>query len=174
MAAFELLPGLPPYGPAAKPFPVSGYRAHSQGLVVQFVSEKVGKWVGNFQPGLTNFSGAYEHPDGRHVVVVSGGDTYVVDPDTQTAEDFRGMVESVTPVPEKNALLFAEGIYLSLIGPRGRWRTKRLSWDGIRNLSVAGDFATGEGWRYDETWHKFMVSLDTGALNGGAYDGPEP
>lgn len=42
------------------------------------------------------------------------------------------------------------------------WHTK---------LSVAGDFATGgEGWRYDETWHKFIVSLETGASEGGAYD----
>src|ERR1051325_10784316 len=119
MAAFEVLPGLPPYGPAAKPFPVSGYRAHSQGFVVQFLGEKAGTWVGNFQPGLTSFSGAYEHPDGRHIVVVSGGDIYVVDPDTKTAENFGGMVEAVTPLPEKNALLFAENIYLSLIGPRG-------------------------------------------------------
>jgi hypothetical protein len=31
----------------------------------------------------------------------------------------------------------------------------------------------GEGWRYDDTWHKFTVALDTGASKGGAYDGPE-
>lgn len=83
------------------------------------------------------------------------------------------MVSSVTQVSEENALLFEEGIFLSLISPRGNWRTERLSWDGIRNLSVSGDFILGEGWRYDDTWHKFSVSLANGSHTGGAYDEAE-
>jgi len=104
MASFQVLLGLPPYGPMAKPFPTSGYGAFRQGLVVQFESETIGTWVGNFQAGLTTFSGAYEHPDARRVVVVAGGAVYTVDPDTQATDESGGTVSSVTPVSEKNAL----------------------------------------------------------------------
>jgi hypothetical protein len=85
MPAFEILPGLPPYGPMAKPFPSSGYASHREGFVVQFSSQKIGLWIGNFQRGLTNFSNVYEHPDGKRVVVVSGGDGYVIDPERQVS-----------------------------------------------------------------------------------------
>lgn len=173
MVSFKILLGLPPYGPMAKPFPISGYGACHEGFVVQFESEKIGKWVGNFQSGLTSFSGAFAHPDGRRIVVVAGGDVYTVDPDTQTAEKSGGMVTSVTQVSEKNALLFNDGIYLSLIGPDCNWQTERLSWDGIRNLSLSGDFVLGEGWHYDDTWHEFSVSLANGSHTGGAYDESE-
>jgi hypothetical protein len=172
---FEVVPGLPPYGPAAIPFPVSGRGAHMQGFVVRFTPTAGDSWVGNFQSGMTRFSGAYAHPDARHVLVVSGGQVYVVDPDGRSAEELGGMVASVIPIPERSALLLEEGLWLSLIDPTGlRWRTRRLSWDGIRNLSVEANFIRGEGWRYDDTWHEFQVSLSTGDTKGGAYAGPEP
>jgi hypothetical protein len=173
MPLFEVLPGLPPYGHSPTPFPGSGYGAHRQGFVVRFNGDAADSWVGNFQPGLNNFSGAFVHPDGKRVVVVSGGNIYIVDPQTKIAEESGGMVRSVIPIPEMNALLLDEDIYLSLIRVGGGWQTKRLSWDGIRNLAVASGFATGEGWRYDDTWHQFSVSLETGQLSGGAYDGPD-
>ena len=173
MVSFEVLSGLPPYGPMAKPFPASGYGAFRQGFVVRFESKKFGTWVGNFQADLTTLSGVYEHPAGNHVLVVAGGAIYVVDPDTQTAEESGGMVSSVIQVSERNALLFEEGIYLSLISPNDNWRTERLSWDGIRNLSISGDFVLGEGWHYDDTWHEFSVSLANGSYTGGAYDESE-
>ena len=169
------MPGLPPYGPMAIAFPMSGHGAHRQGFVVRFWPKTGDPWVGNFQPGLTRFSGAHAHPDAMHVVVVSGGDIYVVDPEAKAAQELGGMVVSVTTLPERSALLFDETLSLSLIDPTGlQWRTRRLSWDGIRNLSVAGDLIRGEGWRYDDTWHEFEVSLDTGNAKGGAYAGPEP
>jgi len=173
MASFEVLLGLPPYGPMAKPFPASGYGAFREGFVVQFESKKISKWVGNFQLGHTSFSGAYDHPDGRRVLVVAGGAVYTVDPDTQIAEESGGMVSSVTHVSEGNALLFNDIFYLSFIGPDRNWQTERLSWDGIRNLSISGNFVVGEGWRYDDTWHEFSVSLTNGSHTGGAYDESE-
>jgi hypothetical protein len=131
--------------------------------------------VGNFQPGITRFSGAFAHPDEIHVVVVSGGDIYVVDPESKSAQELGRMVVSVTPIPERSALLLDETLRLSLIDRTGlKWRTQRLSWDGIRNLTVTAGFIRGEGWRYDGTWHEFEASLETGETNGGACAGPEP
>ena len=173
MALFKVLLGLSPYGPMAKPFPASGYGSFREGYVVQLESKMFGTWIGNFQPGLTSFSGAYEHPDGKHVVIVSGGTIYIVDPETQVAEESGGSISSVILVSEKNALLFEDSIFLSFIGPHDSWQSKRLSWDGIRNVSVSGEFALGECWRYDDTWHEFSVSLSDGSHTGGAYDPSE-
>jgi hypothetical protein len=153
----------------AKPFPSSGYGAFREGFVVQFESEKIGAWVGNFQPCLTGFSGAYEHPDGTHVVVVAGGAIYIVNPDTQAAEESGGAVYSVNQLSDEKSLLFNEGTSLSLIGRDRNWRTGRLSWDGIRNLSISDDLVSGEGWLYDDTWRQFFVSLRDGSHTGGAY-----
>jgi hypothetical protein len=172
MALFKVLTGLPPYGPTAKPFPASGHGAFREGFVVQFESHELGTWVGNFQPGCTDFSGAYEHPDGKHAVIVSGGAIYIVDPEIQTTEEFGNGVSSVMQV-NMNALLFNEDTNLSFIGPNGNWKTKRLSWDGICDLSISGDSVLGKGWRYDDTWHTFTVSLANGSHAGGAYDESE-
>lgn len=173
MAAFEVLTGLPAYGPMAKSFPASGFGAHSQGFVVEFKSDKFGSWIGNFQLGPTTFSAAYDHPDAKRIVVVAGGNVYVVDPETQMAEESGGMVLSATRLKEKNALLFEDCTNISLISAHGSWQTKRLSWDGIRNLTISGEFVSGEAWRYDETWHEFSVSLIDGSHLGGAYDDTE-
>src|SRR5579862_3727170 len=108
MAAFEVLPGLPSYGPMAKPFPTSGYASHSQGFVVQFSSAKTGIWTGNFQFGLSNFSNVYDHPDGKRVLVISGGDVYAVDPELQLAEEIGGMVNSVIHIPDKHGLMLEQ------------------------------------------------------------------
>jgi hypothetical protein len=175
MPRFEVISGLPPYGPPATAFPASGVGAHRQGFVVRFNPEVGEPWTGDFQLGMTKFCGVFDHPDEKHVVVISGGNIYVIDPGTQGAEELPGMVVAVTSVSDGKALLFNEALYLSLITPAGvKWRSKRLSWDGIRNVSVAGDFVLGEGWRYDETWHKYRVFLETGEFSGGAYESADP
>ena len=121
MPTLEVLPGLPPYGPMAKPFPASRWGAHREAYVVKFSLNSGGSWTGNFQPGLTTFSTVCVHPDGKHVLVVSGGRVYVVDPDTETAaHDFSGMVKSIFPVPELNALLLDEVVWQSLGRPNNR------------------------------------------------------
>ena len=157
----------------AKPFPSSGYGAFREGFVVQFESNKIGTWVGNFQLGSTTFSGAYQHPDEARVIVVSGGAVYIVNPDTQAAEELNDMVYSANQLSEGKGLLFDNGTYLSLIGRDHIWRTSPLSWDGIRNLSVSDEAVFGEGWYYDDTWHRFSVSIHDGSHTGGACDPPD-
>ena len=64
---WEVLEGLPVYGPMAVPFSATGQGTHREGLVVRF-SPVTGTWVGNFQRGLTSLDDVCAHPDGRHVV----------------------------------------------------------------------------------------------------------
>jgi len=83
MIECEELPGLPPYGDLAKAFPSSWARTGREGYVVEIRPNKGATWVGNFRPGFSGFSGTYRHPNGCDVLVVSGGQGYVVDPEMQ-------------------------------------------------------------------------------------------
>lgn len=62
MGDWKILKGLPAEGPLAVPFSTNGRGTHSEGLVVEFVSETGERWVGNFQPGITEFTGVLAYP----------------------------------------------------------------------------------------------------------------
>ena len=50
------------------------------------------------------------------------------------------------------------------------WQTRRLSWDGLRNLALDGDDLIGEAYDpTDQSWHAFSVDLSTGEAQGGSY-----
>lgn len=61
-AAARILPGLPAYGPAAEPFPSSGYGAYPEDVVVEFEDKDGHKWVGNFQRGKDRSSNRFVLP----------------------------------------------------------------------------------------------------------------
>ena len=174
--SFRVLQGLPAYGDTAQTFPAAFGRLGSQGFVVEFAPSDAATWVGNFRPGLSLFSGAYSHPDGKHVFVVAGGSGYVVDPltrhmDLEVGGAIVGVWELMNP---RSLLLNHQGLFLERIGPLGRlWCTRRLSWDGFRDLKVGTDSVTGLGWGLGDAWLPFTVDLRTGHSDGGAYTGPE-
>lgn len=176
MIAFEVLPGLPPYGELPKLISASGSPAYREGLVVQFLPGTLEEWVGNFQRGIGNLNLVAMHPNGREVVVIAGGECYLVDPATQKfASGVGDYVDDCFPIPESGALLLSSGLSFSRLGPSGfEWSTRRLAWDGFQNVRVTSAQATGDAWRFDGSWHPFRVDLATGQAEGGAYDGPAP
>jgi hypothetical protein len=173
---FEILDGLLPYGPMPLQFSSTGQGMHREGLVVKFVPGEEEEWVGNFQPGLSSFHSVLAHPDHKHVVVVAGGEAYVVDPTARKLVTTFGVsIETAIDVPLLKAILFSNGLWFELLGEGGlMWKTRRLSWDGMRNVEVRDLQVRGEGWRFDDTWHEFALDLSNGKVTGGAYDGPEP
>src|SRR5690606_11352541 len=107
MAEFRELPGLPAYGPMPLQFSSTGQGAHREGFVVEFLPDTDECWVGNFQPGLSSYSGVIAHPDGRRVVVVAGGEAYIVAPHAKKVEEmFGGAIEFAAFVSEIQALVF--------------------------------------------------------------------
>jgi len=80
---FEVLPGLSGVGPYPEQFSATGKGTHREGFVVRFHPHLSESWVGNFQSVLHGFTGVLLHPDGRTVIVVSGGQAYHVDPETR-------------------------------------------------------------------------------------------
>ncbi len=170
---FEVLPGLPPYGALPKLINNTGSPVSREGLVVRFLPETSTEWVGNFQHGFGRLNLVVPHPNCRDVVVIAGGECYVVDPDTQAFTAGVGHhVEHCMAIPETTALLFSNGLELWRLGPSGiEWCTRRLAWDGFRNLGVTEAEATAEAGHFDGSWHPFRVDLATGRALGGACNG---
>jgi hypothetical protein len=170
-AGFKLLPGLPPYGPAARAFPSEWGRLGREGIVVAFESE-AGSWVGNFRPGVGGLNVLYPHPNNRDAVVIASGDLWVVSPDHRSAEFLLSAIDRVLEAQDPSGwVLSRQGIALARLGPSGlMWHTRQLSWDGFDELRIAGNEVTGLGWSpIGDKWLPFRVDLHTGKSSGGAY-----
>jgi len=176
MAQFEVVTSLPPYGPTAEPFSATGGGTHREGYVVRFTDSRRDRWVGNFQPGLGGVDAVCEHPDRRRVLVISGGQGYIVDPDDRTHREYLGgQVEDVLPVPGRGVLL-GNGLWFELVGPGGTlWTSDRISWDGMGQLRVDGLSLTGEAWdALTDNLVPFELDISTGHWKGGAFEENRP
>ena len=52
--AYEILKGLPGYGPMYISIPPNNYNVYSEDFVVRFYKKDGSEWVGNFQLGFSN------------------------------------------------------------------------------------------------------------------------
>lgn len=173
---WEVLDGLPAYGPMAVPFSATGQGTHREGLVVRLLPP-TGSWVGNFQRGHSSLDEVFGHPDGQHVVVVAGGTAYVVDAEShRLVATFGAQIEQILLVPAGGFVLLGNGLWFEALGPTGTaWRSRRISWDGMRNVSLAGTVVHGEAYApegLNGTWYPFELDAMTGAVSGGSYNGP--
>ena len=98
MSSFRVLPGLPPYGEAAMPFPPDWGHGAREGLVVEFTTDAGERWVGNFRPGLDGIDGVRLHPDGHNVIVVSAGAAWFVDPNRREVSELGDAIDGMWPV----------------------------------------------------------------------------
>lgn len=167
-----MLAGLPPYGPPAIPMPIGNRQGHSEGLVVRFRPRLREPWVGNFRRGDTRFRFVATHPDGMHVLVVSDGFPYVVDPeDPLRTERVNAMAVRASEVPGW-IILHTDSDFVA-IGQAGvRWRSKRVSWDGLQDVCCDADAGVirGMGFFDDDDWRPFEIRIRDGAvLRGDAW-----
>jgi hypothetical protein len=147
----------------------SGSGRYREGFVVEFQNE-TGAWVGNFMGGATGFTKVFEHLDGRSVIVIAGGQGYVVNSDSQEVSTFGGALTGIA-YRGVDRFVFSTFTELEAYGTTGlRWRTRRLSWDGFRSFRAEGGILQGEAWTpIGEKWTEFSVDLSTGEATGGAY-----
>ena len=114
-----------------------------------------------------------EHPNGKDLIVVARGQGYVVDPEAQQlVSRISGYIEHVIRLPEFGAVAFFDGLGIEAINYDGLWwRTKRISWDEIRNIKVEGTILRGEASTPDgKEWAPFTVDLMTGECKDGIYE----
>jgi len=173
MERFEVLAGLPPYGAVALPFPSDESGAHREGLVVRFNPISVEPWIGNFQRGGTTYDLVLAHPDGRQVVIVAGGCGYVVDPELrkETRHQMSDSINFAISLPELNQIVLGNNLEFGAIRADGTaWNSGRLSWDGIRNISISGATLKGEAYSpLSDSWSPFTLDLLTGECIGAIY-----
>ena len=172
MIPCEILKGLPSDGAPAIPFPADSAARYSEGLVVRFGAGGE-SWVGNFLRGGYGFDWVGPMPDGDHLLVVSQGAGYVVDPASRllVTEIGAGISEVIADEARRLLILVDIGSCdIEAFGPEGRvWTTGQISWDGFRNVRVAGDVIVGEAYQpWTPDWVPFTVDVETGAVSGGA------
>jgi hypothetical protein len=170
---FRLLPGLPGTGPAPVQFSERGRSTHSEGTVVEFTTAAGAKWVGNFQPGMYGTTAVLRAPGSQdRAMVIAKGEGYIVEPQRRAlVGTFGGDIIDVFSIPDRDALIFGNGLRFECYGEgRLRWKTKRISWDGMMHAALEGDHLRGEAFDpMTDGWLKFSVDLETGETIGGSY-----
>lgn len=170
---FRVLPGLPGTGEPPVRFNVTGMGVHSEGFVVEFTCASGQKWVGNFQAGVYGTSAVFTVL-GRsdRALVIAEGQAYVVEPETHALiRTFGGQISGVFSLGDREAMIFGNGLWFECTGPEGlRWTTRRISWDGMMEVSLDGSQLHGNAFNpLDDTWSPFDVDIDTGEVTGGSY-----
>ncbi|UFZ03880.1 hypothetical protein LQG66_32570 [Bradyrhizobium ontarionense] len=172
---FDILPGLPAYGPPAISFPKSDVPTFREGLVVRFQPEQSepggDPWVGNFLRGSTDYDRVLAHPNGREAIVVSGGQGNIVDAETRSVTASLGDLTQLVPLDALGLVLVQGLTDFMAIGAEGvRWQSPRISWDGFRKVSVEDHRLFGEAYSAaGDDWFPFTLDLATGACTDGVY-----
>ncbi|MEH2622177.1 hypothetical protein V1292_000232 [Bradyrhizobium sp. AZCC 1719] len=170
---FEVLPGLPPYGPMAIVFTRNGAREHREGLVVRFYPRASEPWVGNFIGGETACNVVLDHPDENYVIVVAQGEVCFVDPENRAIIDrMAGDIEQVISIPSLGSVVFqCSTDFFAIKSGNAGWQSPRISWDGFRNIEVRGTELLGEAYSpVSDAWMPFRLDLLTGHCADGIYE----
>jgi hypothetical protein len=170
MPTYRIREGLPPYGAPSIPFPSDFGRLGREGLVVEFQTDAGAAWTGNFKPGLNGLTQIEDHPDGRRVLVFSGGDLWVIDPSTQEAESVAFAIDARWTFA-KDLILSRQGLAFLRFGPSGVvWHTRRLSWDGFDEVRIVDSYLYAVAWSaVEDRWIPCSVDLISGLSQGGSF-----
>ena len=170
---FEILPGLPPYGPMAISFTRNGAREHREGLVVRFYPAASEPWVGNFIGGETACNIVIDHPNKAYVIVVAQGEACIVDPERRAILDSMAWdTDQVFSIPSLGLVIFQRLTDFIAIGAdNAGWLSPRISWDGFRNVEVHETDLLGEAYSpVSDAWVPFQLDLLTGHCTDGIYE----
>jgi hypothetical protein len=104
------------------------------------------------------------------MVVVAGGTAYVVDPETrQLLHRLRHEIDWAFSDEARGQLVFGDRRGFEALSSGGlRWRSRNISVDRMRSVTLAGSRITGEVLGSpDDHWIPFSVDLETGVATGG-------
>ena len=146
------------------------------GLSLLFCPQGRPKWIGTFGEGYrstTVITGIYTCPDPNYVCVISRGQGFLIDvmqPNKVIKLPIFPICISEVASAEK-VVVFGDMTRLIGIGASGiAWRTREISWDGIRVTHVVHGKVSGLVWdaaRQREV--SFTLCLSTGEVIGGIH-----
>lgn len=154
-------------------FPGGTSAGGSDGINVHVIPHNGVDWVGTFASGRlgSNAStGVWTTPNPTKLCIISQGQGYIVDALSPGACEPLPIfpIFAVRSSAKHRLLIFASYTELLAYGVMGViWRTKRLSWDGLKLTSMTEDQLCGHFWDIrSESEQSFTVDLATGNDNG--------
>lgn len=171
---YDILDGLPTYGPMYIPISEDGIPFYSQGYVVRFYKSDGTSWVANFKTGWTNFSGIYDFPEFKRTIVFTFGQCYIMTDDEQKPLKAFGIGFTNVYKTDDNILIVPDQTDFTVteISTDEVWRSERISWDGFDDLNFSGDFVAGLAYEPssdDGEWKPFSFNYRTKEIIGGTY-----
>lgn len=171
---YELLNGLPPYGPMYIPISTDEEPFYSEGYVVKFKKTDGEEWIANFRPGWNQYNKIFEFPKHNIIVVFAGGQGYIMNPDQQKPLMTFGL--SVNDVIQKDdgSLICSDDIHILILKNKTGeiWKSERISWDGIKDLKLVDNKIQGQSFdptNSNQPWSDFTLDYETKELKGGSY-----
>jgi len=79
---FRVLSSLPPES-NYQHFEVPENPKHQERLILEILPDDGINWYASFESGQSEFSGVYQHPNRVDLIIISNGQGYIVNPETQ-------------------------------------------------------------------------------------------
>jgi hypothetical protein len=172
-ANYEILDGLPVYGPMYIPVTEDGEPYYSEGFVVRFFKSNGESWVANFQPGWTKFSAIYTLLENDNILVLACGKCYLMNVNETKPVGVFGVGFVKILETESHQYILQDVTDLTIVEPNGNhWGTERISWDGFKDINYENGIVSGLSFdpMYDkDEWVEFAYNIDTKILVGGSY-----
>lgn len=170
---YEVLESLPAYGPMYIPVTGTDEKYSSEGFVVRFFKSDNTDWVANFKPGWTRCNAIFEFPDSDKIIVVAGGQCYIMNPDFEKPLGvFAVTIDNVIQTDD-GTIIMTDGFHVRMVGSAGElWCSPRISWDGIKDLKLNNKLLTGLAYdprRDQDDWTPFTVDIATRKIIGGSF-----
>lgn len=170
---YEKLNALPAYGPTYVSVTGTEEKYSSEGFVVRFIRSDNTDWVANFKPGWTHCNAIFDFPGSENVIVVAGGQCYVMNPDFEKPlEVFAVTIDNAIQIDDSRIIL-TDGLHVRLIESGGNlWCSPRISFDGIKDLKLNDKFLTGLAYNpmhNQHDWMPFTFDIQTRRLIKGSY-----
>jgi hypothetical protein len=155
-------------------YPGADLTGGGDGVLIRIAAEETGRWFGTFAFGKVAQSTqttVLSMPDPYKLCVVARGSGYIVSVrDPRQWENVKAVpIIDVRALPRAGLVVFANLTELVAYDAVGlRWRTGRLSWDGMKLTTVTDEKIVGEYWdlRSDQP-QTFEVDVATGYCRGG-------
>jgi hypothetical protein len=122
-------------------------------------------------------TGVFACPNAVDMCAVAGGYAYIIDtaqPEHSTHITLKPVVE-VRPLVAQELLLFVGFHSMMAWGRNGVvWESARLTWEGVRVVSIDGNVLHGLGWNLlTDREVAFSLDLLTGQHQGGGFTPPQ-
>ena len=170
---YEILDGLPAYGPMYISISEDGEFFSYEGFVIRFHKNDGTNWIANFKSGSTAYTGVFELPGTDKILIVAHGIGYIMTPEEQKPLNIFGFSIQDVLLTNDGRFVCIDNSDIEIVNSDGSvWRTERISWDGVKDVTLQDNIVTGLCYDpMDNNWIAFTFNLDTKEISGGSYPG---